>query len=124
MPDIGQMARPCTRRDQDDVNPDIVSWSCVAMGDGVHGGRHPAKPVFVNRQIKGCSGCAGLHLDERGGPTAPRDQVNFTDPQLDALIEYPPPVKAQPPCRPLFAPMAKALSRLPCHLPSSAIALA
>ena len=60
------------------------------------GGDAP-EPMPVDREAEIGGGRAALHLDERGDPSAPGDQIDLADWSAHATRDDPPAVKAQPP---------------------------
>jgi hypothetical protein len=116
------MARPAARRDEDNINLDIIARLGINMGNCIRCRRHTPQPVCVNCGIKVSRQPPRFDLYESRRSPTPRDQVNLAAAQLDPARNDSPAVQAEPPCRAALAPSPKSFSFLTVHPRGSAIA--
>jgi len=103
------MTRQVARDEEDGVDADDVAGASIAHSQALGGDRDPAQAKSIERPCGGFDAAPLLDLDERDGPAAPRNQIDFSagDPRADR--EDPPAMKPQPPRREGFSAAAALL---------------
>src|SRR3546814_33088 len=91
------MARQAARRKEHHVDSDVIARTREARGEHFGGGGDAAQAILVDREVEIGGAVAPFDLDERHRPPAPRDEVDFADPNAEPFAQYAPAVEAQPP---------------------------
>jgi hypothetical protein len=106
------MARPASRRDEDNIDADIIARLGIMMSDHRRCRSDAPQTVRVNRGIKISYNRSRFDLNKGRRSATPCDQVNLAAAQFDPARKDPPAVKAQPPSRSALPPSAKTLCLL------------
>ena len=119
------MPWPASRRDQDDVDADVIVWPSVEMRDGVGGRSNAAEAVRVDGEIELRLRPPRFDLDERHNPPPPRDQIDLALANFNPSGNNVPTVEAQPQRGATLAPCAELFGGPTAHiwLTSGSIAL-
>ena len=98
MPDVDKVAGQGTRRNQDDVDANVVAGLGKSRDENFGGGCDAAQAIFVNREIKLGYRAARLDLDKSHNASTARDKVDFARRGADALCKDTPALQSKP-CR-------------------------
>ena len=88
------MARQAARRKEHHVDSDVVARAREARGEHFGGGGDAAQAILVDREVEIGGAVAPFDLYERHRPPAPRDEVDFADPNAQSLADDTPAVEA------------------------------
>src|SRR4051794_34834517 len=96
-PGILDMARAGARREEDDVDADIVAWLRIFRHEIFRGPGDAGQAVFVYGVVEFGGGGAGFYFDEGDQIAASCDNIDLADRGADAAIEDAPALEAEPP---------------------------
>jgi hypothetical protein len=94
MPHVDKVARECARRDQHNVDPDVLTASRVFVSKQIGSSSDPFQPVMIDGQVKFGPGSTRFHFDKRHHAPPFGNQIDFTDMRAHALRNDPPAVQA------------------------------
>ena len=122
LPNVGEMARPASRGNEDHINPDVIASLRIKMRERICCCCDAAQAVGVNCHIKISRSSPRFNLDKGRRAPASCDQVNLAAAQLHPPRENPPAVQTQPPRCASLSPSTKTFRRLTIHTRGKAIA--
>src|SRR3569623_633155 len=91
------MPRPCPRREQDDVDADVVARPGIARHEIFRRRRDPGEPPLVDREVEFGRRRPRLHLDERDEIALLRHPDDLAGRGAYAPVEDAPALEPQPP---------------------------
>ena len=124
LPGIGDVARECSRRKEDDVNADILPIFRIPVRHGFGSCGNAGKTSFVDCVIKLIFLAAPFHLDKGDQLAALGDEIDFTRLGFHPLPENMPTLGAEPEGRPRLAIASALFGDLPFHSDLRSIARA